>query len=105
LTIYEKNAGVGGTWFENRYPGCACDIPAHSYQYTFAPNPHWSSFYAPSHEIRAYLEGLVRKYSADRFIKCAHKVVNVQWLPTESKWYDFDIHDFGDCRRLEYFEG
>lgn len=36
--VYEKNAGVGGTWFENRYPGCACDTPSHSYQYSFAPN-------------------------------------------------------------------
>lgn len=39
LTIYEKNAGVGGTWYENRYPGCACDISAHSYVYSFEPNP------------------------------------------------------------------
>ncbi len=35
LEIYEKNADVGGTWFENRYPGCACDIPAHAYQLSF----------------------------------------------------------------------
>ncbi|RKL08231.1 hypothetical protein BFJ68_g9578 [Fusarium oxysporum] len=41
LKIYEKNEGVGGTWWENRYPGCACDIPSHSYQYTFAPNKAW----------------------------------------------------------------
>jgi hypothetical protein len=43
LTIYEKNADVGGTWFENRYPGCACDIPAHNYQFTWEPNPNWST--------------------------------------------------------------
>jgi hypothetical protein len=43
LTIYEKNADVGGTWFENRYPGCACDIPAHNYQFTWEPNPNWSA--------------------------------------------------------------
>jgi hypothetical protein len=42
LTIYEKNSDVGGTWFENRYPGCACDIPIHSYTFTWALNPHWS---------------------------------------------------------------
>ncbi|KAL2065385.1 hypothetical protein VTL71DRAFT_3055 [Oculimacula yallundae] len=55
LKIWEKNEGIGGTWWENRYPGCACDIPAHSHQYTFEPNPNWSSFFAPAREIRQYL--------------------------------------------------
>ncbi|KAH7399717.1 hypothetical protein BKA64DRAFT_670266 [Cadophora sp. MPI-SDFR-AT-0126] len=48
LKIYEKNEGIGGIWWENRYPGCACDIPPHSYQYSFEPNPTWSAFYAPA---------------------------------------------------------
>ncbi|RKL12922.1 hypothetical protein BFJ70_g16055 [Fusarium oxysporum] len=104
LTIYEKNAGVGGTWFENRYPGCACDIPceystedqnhiysqgqtAHSYQYTFAPNPHWSRLYAPAAEIRAYLESIVERYSVNRFIKTSHKVIGAKWHEDSSKWH------------------
>ena len=41
--IYEKNPEVGGTWYENRYPGCACDIPSHSYQFTWEPNPDWTN--------------------------------------------------------------
>ncbi|EHL02898.1 putative sterigmatocystin biosynthesis monooxygenase stcW [Glarea lozoyensis 74030] len=86
LKIYEKNAGVGGTWYENRYPGCACDIPSHSYQYTFAPNPNWSSFYAPAPEIRQYLEDVVKRFSVDRFIKCLHKVVGAQWDDKKAKW-------------------
>lgn len=40
--IYEKNSDVGGTWFEARYPGCSCDIPAHSYSYPWVGNPEWS---------------------------------------------------------------
>jgi cation diffusion facilitator CzcD-associated flavoprotein CzcO len=40
--VFEKNADVGGTWFENRYPGAACDVASHAYQYTFASNPNWS---------------------------------------------------------------
>lgn len=44
LTIYEKNADIGGTWYENRYPGCACDIPSHSYTFQFAPNVSLPSF-------------------------------------------------------------
>ncbi|KAF7960488.1 hypothetical protein EAE96_000168 [Botrytis aclada] len=86
LKIYEKNAGVGGTWYENRYPGCACDIPSHSYQYSFAPNPNWSSFYAPAPEIRQYLEDVVKRFSVDRFIKCSHKVVGAQWDDKKAKW-------------------
>ncbi|KAF5005536.1 hypothetical protein FDECE_8029 [Fusarium decemcellulare] len=86
LTIYEKNAGVGGTWYENRYPGCACDIPAHSYQYTFAPNPNWSQFYAPATEICEYLESVTRRYSVDRFIKTSHKVIDARWDEDRSKW-------------------
>lgn len=42
LQIYERNADVGGTWLENRYPGCECDIPSHSYQFRWARNPSWS---------------------------------------------------------------
>ncbi|KAH7108808.1 hypothetical protein EDB81DRAFT_430747 [Dactylonectria macrodidyma] len=87
LTIYEKNAGVGGTWYENRYPGCACDIPAHSYQYTFAPNTDWSRFYAPAAEIRQYLESITQRYSVDRFVKTSHKVIEAGWDGSTSQWH------------------
>jgi cation diffusion facilitator CzcD-associated flavoprotein CzcO len=60
---------------------------AHSYQYTFAPNPNWSSFYAPAPEIRQYLEDVVKRFSVDRFIKCSHKVVGAQWDDKKAKWY------------------
>ncbi|KAH8591217.1 hypothetical protein B0O99DRAFT_632827 [Bisporella sp. PMI_857] len=86
LTIYEKNAGVGGTWWENTYPGCACDIPSHSYQYSFHPNSQWSKFYAPAPEIRAYLENVVEKYSVHRFIKCSHQVTACNWDQSSGKW-------------------
>ncbi|THX01770.1 FAD/NAD(P)-binding domain-containing protein [Aureobasidium pullulans] len=86
LTIYDKNAGVGGTWFENRYPGCACDIPSHSYQYSFNPNPNWSSMYSPAPEIQAYLASTVKKYSVDRFIKLQHEIKSCNWDANTSKW-------------------
>ncbi|CAI7593882.1 unnamed protein product [Penicillium viridicatum] len=50
LTIYDKNEDVGGTWLENRYPGVACDVPAHIYTFPFEPNPDWSTFYASGPE-------------------------------------------------------
>ncbi|RSM01229.1 hypothetical protein CEP52_008651 [Fusarium oligoseptatum] len=87
LTIYEKNAGIGGTWYENRYPGCACDIPSHSYQYTFAPNPNWSQSHAPGPEILQYLESVATRYSVDRFIKTSHKVLDATWDEKASQWH------------------
>ncbi|KAF2263232.1 FAD/NAD(P)-binding domain-containing protein [Lojkania enalia] len=87
LVIYEKNAGVGGAWWENRYLGCACDVPSHSYQFSFEPNLNWSSLYAPAREIQAYLEHTARKYSADRFIRLSHEVTECRWDDITAKWH------------------
>ncbi|EMC95153.1 hypothetical protein BAUCODRAFT_527822 [Baudoinia panamericana UAMH 10762] len=87
LTIYEKNDGIGGTWYENRYPGAACDVPSHSYQFSFNPKPDWSSLYAPSWEIRDYIESSAKKYGADRFIKLRHEVTDCEWREDEGKWH------------------
>ena len=54
--VFEKSTKIGGTWRENTYPGCACDVPAHLYSFSFAQNPEWSRLYAPQREIQAYLE-------------------------------------------------
>lgn len=86
LVIYDKNEGIGGTWFENRYAGCACDIPAHSYQYSFEPNKDWSKFYAPAAEICKYWSGAAKKYGATRFIKLNHRVVEAKWDQEECQW-------------------
>ncbi|KAJ9266407.1 hypothetical protein DTO212C5_6330 [Paecilomyces variotii] len=86
LCVYEKNADVGGTWYENRYPGCACDIPAHTYQATFAPNVEWSQFYASSKEIHRYWKGIARKYGCMKYVKLKQKVVDARWDDEKSKW-------------------
>jgi cation diffusion facilitator CzcD-associated flavoprotein CzcO len=62
FVILERAERVGGTWRDNRYPGCACDVPAHLYSFSFEPNPNWSLPYAPQKEILAYLERCVDKY-------------------------------------------
>ncbi|KAH6723072.1 hypothetical protein BKA61DRAFT_533841 [Leptodontidium sp. MPI-SDFR-AT-0119] len=86
LKIYEKNEGIGGTWWENRYPGCACDIPSHSYQYSFEPNPTWSTFYAPAEEICNYLTSAAEKYNVLRFVKLRHRVTRCAWDDSAKKW-------------------
>lgn len=73
--------------YENRYPGAACDIPSHSYQFSFNPKHDWSSLYAPSWEIRDYLQETARKYGADRFMKLNHEVKECTWDQGRGKWY------------------
>ncbi|KAG7099932.1 hypothetical protein E1B28_001725 [Marasmius oreades] len=87
LTIYDGNAGVGGTWFTNKYPGLACDIPSHCYQLTFVENPNWSSFYAPGSEILTYLESVVDKYKLMPYIKLQHRLTSARWNDDEGKWH------------------
>ena len=83
----EKCSYQPGAWWENRYPGAACDVPSHSYQFSFNPNPEWSALYAPSWEIREYLRSTAEKYGADRFIKLQHTVTSCTWNRDEGKWY------------------
>lgn len=59
---------------------------AHSYQYSFQPNPNWSSLYAPAAEIQSYLQDVAQKYSADRFIKLRHQVEGCHWDDKTAKW-------------------
>ncbi|KAL4739993.1 hypothetical protein BDV11DRAFT_214749 [Aspergillus similis] len=86
LCVYEKNADIGGTWLENRYPGCACDIPAHTYQATFEPNKEWSTFYAAAPEIHKYWKHVSDKYGCGKYIKFKHRVVSATWENDRSKW-------------------
>ena len=65
FTVLERNAGVGGTWWANTYPGCACDVPSHLYSFSFEPNPHWSRTYSPQAEILDYLRHCADKYGED----------------------------------------
>ena len=59
-TVFERAERVGGVWQHNTYPGAACDIPSHLYEFSFAPNPRWSRRFAPGPEIQAYLEEIAR---------------------------------------------
>ncbi|KAH6886926.1 hypothetical protein B0T10DRAFT_461389 [Thelonectria olida] len=86
LTIYEKNSDVGGTWLENRYPGVACDVPAHIYTFSFEPNPNWSSFYARGPEIWEYIKKTTQKYNLDERVQLNSKVLSTIWDDAKGKW-------------------
>ncbi|KAF5561492.1 sterigmatocystin biosynthesis monooxygenase stcW [Fusarium napiforme] len=86
LTIYEKNPEVGGTWYENTYPGCACDVPSHNYTYSFEPKADFSSVLASSDEIKDYFEGFAVKYDLIKHIKTEHQVVETSWDQPKGQW-------------------
>ncbi|KZV71672.1 FAD/NAD(P)-binding domain-containing protein [Peniophora sp. CONT] len=86
LTIYEKEDGVGGAWHANKYPGLTCDIPSHTYQFSFAENTQWSAFYAPGPEIKAYLEGVVHQYKLMPHIHLQHELTSARWDEKVAKW-------------------
>lgn len=62
LTLFEKNPMFGGTWYENTYPGVACDIPSHDYNFTWDPKPDWTQFFASGKEIQGYFEDFAERH-------------------------------------------
>ncbi|KAI9163089.1 GDP-mannose transporter [Paramyrothecium foliicola] len=86
LKIYEKNSGVGGTWFENRYPGCACDVPSHNYVFSFEPKADFTSVYAGSEEIQQYFEDFVQKYDLNKYLRLCHLVEETTWHEDKGQW-------------------
>lgn len=86
FTIYEKNCEVGGSWFENIYPGVGCDVPAHSYVLPFEPNPNWSKCYAGGGEIEKYIVDTVDKYGLKDPIVFDTKLVKSIWNEERGKW-------------------
>jgi cation diffusion facilitator CzcD-associated flavoprotein CzcO len=79
VTVFERNAGLGGVWHANTYPGAACDVPSHFYEFSFALNPNWSRRYAPQAEIKAYLEQVVRDHRIESMFRFNSEVRSAVW--------------------------
>lgn len=84
VVLFEKADRVGGTWRDNRYPGLACDVPAHAYTYEFAPNPEWSAYFVGGPEIQAYFERVVDDYDVRRLIRFDSEVASLDWQ--DGRW-------------------
>lgn len=85
-TILEKNAEVGGTWYENRYPGCAVDTPNHFYQFSFEPNNNWPNYFSQRDAIQAYLEHCANKYEVRQHIRFNTEVSSVVFDEATQTW-------------------
>ena len=79
FVVLEKGQSVGGTWRDNTYPGCACDVQSHLYSFSFAPNPHWTRTFARQPEIRAYLESITDRYGLRDRLRFGREVTACEW--------------------------
>src|SRR5947209_12465 len=86
VTVFERAEHVGGVWQHNTYPGAACDVPSHLYEFSFAPNPRWSRRYAPQAEIQAYVEDVARRFGVIDRIRTNTEVQSARWDEERRKW-------------------
>ena len=86
FALIEKEADVGGTWFVNTYPGCACDVQSHMYSFSFEPNPDWSREFSPQPEILAYLRRCADKHQLRPRVQFETQAVGATYDERNSLW-------------------
>jgi cation diffusion facilitator CzcD-associated flavoprotein CzcO len=86
FVVLERAAELGGTWRDNTYPGCACDVPSHLYSFSFAPNPEWSRTFSRQPEIWGYLRRTAHEHGVDAHIRYRHEVTSASWDQARELW-------------------
>jgi cation diffusion facilitator CzcD-associated flavoprotein CzcO len=86
FVVLEKAGDVGGTWRDNTYPGCRCDVPSHLYSFSFAPNPEWSHTFSPQPEIWDYIRTVTDEYGIRPFIRFDTEVTEAAWDDDAQRW-------------------
>ncbi|MEO8972812.1 MAG: NAD(P)/FAD-dependent oxidoreductase [Ktedonobacteraceae bacterium] len=87
FVIIEKAADIGGTWRDNTYPGCACDIPSHLYSFSFALNPRWSHMYSQQPEIQDYLRHCAKQFGILPHIQWNSELLDATWNEDAQRWH------------------
>jgi cation diffusion facilitator CzcD-associated flavoprotein CzcO len=85
--VIEKSDGIGGTWWENRYPGCACDIPSHLYSFSFDLNPKWTRMFAGYKEIQQYLDQSAVRHGIREKIRFKTELHEATWDEAAGFWH------------------
>ncbi len=85
--VIEKSAGIGGTWWENRYPGCACDIPSHLYSFSFDLNPQWTRMFAGREEIQQYMDQSIDRHGIREKIRLNTRLHEATWDEGAGLWH------------------
>jgi cation diffusion facilitator CzcD-associated flavoprotein CzcO len=86
VLVFERSDDVGGTWRDNTYPGCACDVPSHMYSFSFAPNPDWSRTFSSQAEIWDYLRRCVKDFGIAPHLRLGHEVRAASWDSDAGHW-------------------
>jgi cation diffusion facilitator CzcD-associated flavoprotein CzcO len=86
LVILERADDVGGTWRDNTYPGCRCDVQSNLYSFSFAPNPDWTQTYPSQPELRDYLRDIAARYGLRADIRFGHDVTAARWDDPAQRW-------------------
>jgi cation diffusion facilitator CzcD-associated flavoprotein CzcO len=93
FVLLERADDIGGTWRDNTYPGCRCDVPSHLYSFSFAPNPNWSSTFSPQAEILDYLRDVAARFGVLPHVRFGTELESAEW------------DEAGTCWRLETSQG
>ena len=86
FTILERAHELGGTWRDNTYPGCACDVASSLYSYSFAPNPDWSRAFSRQEEILKYLRAVAEEHDVERDVRYDTELIEARWDEEASRW-------------------
>lgn len=84
--IIEKNCQVGGTWWNNNYPGCGVDTPNHAYSFSFGQRYPWSRYFAPKAQIQDYIERSAEQSDLQQHIRFNSEVGSAQWIEEKNYW-------------------
>jgi cation diffusion facilitator CzcD-associated flavoprotein CzcO len=86
FVILERDGDVGGTWHQNTYPGCQCDVPSNLYSFSFAPNPEWSQTFALQPEIGTYLKQVADDFGVRPYVRTNTTVTDAAWDDEAQQW-------------------
>jgi cation diffusion facilitator CzcD-associated flavoprotein CzcO len=86
VVVLERAGEVGGTWRDNTYPGCACDVPSALYSFSFAPNPAWGRLYAGQPEIQRYARRVAREHNVEEHVVTGADVRSATWDEQAQRW-------------------
>ena len=86
FVILERNKQLGGTWYDNHYPGAACDVQSHLYSFSFEPNANWSRMFGPQQEILQYMEHCATKYELRQHFQFNTTVTSATFNDTTNTW-------------------
>lgn len=85
--LIERAAEVGGTWRDNTYPGCACDVASNLYSLSFAPNPNWSRTHGSQAEILTYMKGVAQDFDLYSYIQFNTELQTARWDADQQVWH------------------